>query len=83
MNSSWWNQVLGKPSTFPPSEHINKVQYVFDDVTERDAFFAANPTLLVEDAVILIKDTTPPPTPGTRSLNYSIPYNSQYKTLTF
>jgi len=56
-----------------------KVNYIFDDVTERDAFFAANPTLLVEDTIIIIKDTTPPPTPGVRNYDFSKPYNSQYK----
>jgi len=54
---------------------------VFDDVAERDAFFVANPDLLVEDVLIAIKDTTPPPTAGTRSLDYSKSINSQYRPL--
>ena len=60
-----------------------KIWYVFDDVTERDAFFAAYPELLNEDTLIAIKDTSPPPTPGTRSLDFSIPYNSQYFILLY
>jgi len=57
---------------------IGKVLYAFEDTTERDAFFTANPALLVTDVLIVIKDTTPPPTPGTRAYNFSKPYNSQY-----
>lgn len=55
--------------------------YVFDNVAERDTFFIANPDLLVEDILICIKDTTPPPTPGVRSLDFSETYNSQYKLI--
>ena len=57
--------------------------YVFEDVTERDAFFVSYPNLLVTDMLIVIKDTTPPPTPGVRSLNFSIDYNSQYLPLLY
>ena len=56
-----------------------KIWYVFDDVEERDAFFASNPDLLEEDLLIAIKDTSPPPTPGVRNYDFSKPYNSQYK----
>jgi len=56
-----------------------KIQYVFDDTAERDAFFTANPSLLVEDVFIIIKDTTPPPTIGVRNYDFSKGYNSQYK----
>ena len=62
---------------------IVKPNYVFDDVTERDAFFASYPRLLATDTLIIIKDTTPPPTPGTRSLDFSKAYNSQYFTLLY
>lgn len=58
---------------------FSKVSYVFEGVEERDAFFVDNPGLLIEDAFIIIKNTSPPPTPGSRSYNFSIPYNSQYK----
>ena len=57
--------------------------YVFDTVEERDAFFVANPSYLVEDILICIKDTTPPPTPGVRSLDFSEAINSQYLTLLY
>ena len=58
---------------------LNKVMYVFEDVTERNTYFAANPTLLVEDVLIAIKDSSPPPTPGVRNYDFSKAYNSQYK----
>lgn len=56
-----------------------KVLYVFEDTTERDAFFTTNPSALIVDALIAIKDTTPPPTAGVRSYDFSKAYNSQYK----
>jgi len=55
-----------------------KVWFVFDDTTERDAFFTTYPDLLETDLLVAIKDTSPPPTPGVRSLNFSKAYNSQY-----
>lgn len=61
----------------------NKVWYVFEDTTERDTFFTNNPELLVTDVLIAIKDTSPPPTPGVRSLDFSKAYNSQYFFLGF
>jgi len=57
--------------------------YVFEDVTERDAFFVAYPNLLVVDMLIIIKDTTPPPTPGVRNLDFSKAINSQYFPLLY
>ncbi len=60
---------------------ISKVGYVFEDTTERDTFFAAYPALLVVDALIVIKDDSPPPTPGVRSLDFSKAINSQYLAL--
>ena len=59
----------------------SKVSYVFEDTAERDAFFVTNPSLLATDALIVIKDDTPPPTPGVRSLDFSKAINSQYITL--
>ena len=60
-----------------------KIEYVFEDATERDAFFTANPGLLVTDTLIVIKDPTEPITPGTRNLDFSKNYNSQYKILLY
>ncbi len=56
-----------------------KINYVFDDTSERDLFFENNPNLLLEDVLIIIKDTTPPPTLGVRNYDFSKGYNSQYK----
>jgi len=39
---------------------LAKVDYIFEDVSERDTFFTANPHLLIQDATIRIKDITPP-----------------------
>jgi len=61
----------------------DKLMFVFDSVTERDAYFSANPSRLFEDVLIAIKDTTPPPTPGVRNYDFSKPYNSQYILTTF
>jgi len=71
--------VVGDPFT----GLFGKCTYIFEDSTERDTFFAANPGLLVTDTVIIIKDTTPPPTPGTRSLDFSKAINSQYLPLLY
>ena len=60
-----------------------KVWYVFEDTTERDIFFENNPHLLIEDVLIALKDTTPPPTPGVRKLDFSKAYNNQYVLLGF
>ena len=60
---------------------VDRLLYTFEDVTERDTFFAAHPNLLITDMLICIKDTTPPPTPGVRSLDFSKAINSQYKPL--
>jgi hypothetical protein len=67
----------------PEVLHLPRVIYVFDDTEERDLFFSMNPELLVEDVLIVIKDTTPPPTPGTRMLDFSKSYNGQYFPLLY
>ena len=60
-----------------------RADYVFFNTTERGAFFVANPHLLVEDSLITIKDTTPPPISGIRGLNFNKEHNSQYMALVF
>ena len=65
------------------SENNWEIEYIFDDVEERDAFFAANPKLLVTDTIIFIKDSSPPPTPGVRHYNFSKSFNSQYSLTAF
>ncbi len=64
-------------------DNLPKVQYIFEDTTERDLFFVANPSYLITDTIIIIKDSTPPPTPGTRSLDFSKSFNSQYYPLLY
>ncbi len=62
---------------------FNKAMFIFDDIIERDAFFTLYPELLLTDILIVIKDTTPPPTIGIRMLNFSKSYNSQYLSLLY
>ena len=38
-----------------------KLTYIFEGIVERDTFFTTNPHLLVTDALIAVKDLTPPP----------------------
>ena len=78
-NTSWSGAEQDGRVAWNTGSLLSKISYVFDDIVERDAFFAIYPSLLIEDALIVIKDTTPPPTPGVRSYDFSIAYNSQYK----
>lgn len=78
------NKLDGTDADFVDAANVSwKIEYVFDDVTERDLFFTNNPSLLREDTLIVIKDTTPPPTPGVRQLEFNRSYNSQYKVLLY